>query len=60
MPYTEEAPITVNIGYTDATNKKLVMFVGGGKGNTNYTLQMVVKTDAGQIKRDDIGLRVTP
>jgi hypothetical protein len=60
IPYTEEAPITITNGYSDATNKKLVMFVGGGLGNTNYTLQMVVKTDAGQTKRDDIGLRVTP
>lgn len=59
-PYTADAPVTVSTSYTDATNKKLMMFVGGGVGNTNYTLSMVVTTDAGQVKRDDIGIRVTP
>jgi hypothetical protein len=59
-PYTADAPISVSTSYTDATNKKLMMFVGGGTGNTNYTLSMVVNTDAGQVKRDDIGVRVTP
>jgi hypothetical protein len=59
-PYTEDAALSVTAGYTDATNKKLAMFVGGGQGNTDYTLQMVVTTDAGQVKRDDIGVRVLP
>lgn len=57
-PYTESSPLTVTTGYTDATNKKLVMFAGGGVTNTNYTLSVVVRTDAGQVKRDDIGIRV--
>ena len=57
-PYTVDAPITVDTAYTDATNKKLAMFVGGGVVNTNYVLAMVVTTDAGQVKRDDIGVRV--
>jgi hypothetical protein len=59
-PYTEEAPIVVTNGYTDDTHKKLTMFVSGGKGNVTYTLQMVVRTDAGQVKRDDIGIVVLP
>ena len=59
-PYTDEAPLTATGGYTDATNKKIVLFVGAGKANTTYTLQMVVTTDAGQVKRDDIGVMVTP
>ncbi len=58
-PYTDGAPITVSTGYTDATKKKLVIFVGGGAANTSYVLNMVVRTDAGQVKRDDIGLVVT-
>jgi hypothetical protein len=58
-PYTADFPITVTTGYTDATQKKLVMFVGGGKAHTNYVLSLVVRTDAGQVKRDDIGVRVT-
>lgn len=59
-PYTEGAPISVATSYPDAEHKKLMMFVGGGLGNTNYVLQMVIRTDAGQVKQDDIGLRVTP
>jgi hypothetical protein len=59
-PYTADAPISVNTSYPDAEHKRLIMFVGGGLGNTNYTLQMVIRTDAGQVKRDDIGLRVVP
>lgn len=59
-PYTPDAPITVDTSYVDATNKKLMMFVGGGASNTSYTLSLVVGTDAGQVKRDDIGLRVSP
>lgn len=59
-PYTDDAPLSVTAGYTDLDQKKLAMFVGGGKGNTDYTIQMVVSTDVGQVKRDDIGFRVSP
>ena len=59
-PYTQDAPVSVTTSYPDAAHKKLMMFVGGGLGNTNYILQMVVRTDAGQVKQDDIGLKVTP
>ena len=60
IPYTDAGPIVVSNGYTDPTNKKLVMFVAGGVGNTHYTIQTLVRTDAGQVKRDDIGMVVTP
>ena len=59
-PYTVDAPVIATTAYPDAGHKRLVMFVSGGVGNTNYTLAMVVRTDAGQTKRDDIGLMVTP
>jgi len=59
-PYTVDAPVVVSTGYPDAEHRKLVMFVSGGLGNTSYTLSMVVRTDAGQIKRDDLGVMVTP
>lgn len=58
-PYLPEAPLTVTGSYPDATNKKLMIFISGGKGGTSYVLQMVVTTDSGQVKRDDIGLKVT-
>jgi len=59
-PYTDENPIVVTNGYPDETYKKFVMFVSGGVGNTTYTIETVVRTDAGQIKRDDIGIVVVP
>ena len=39
---------------------KLAMYVSGGKGNNGYIVQLMVTTDLGQLKRDDIGVRVTP
>ena len=60
IPFTEGEPLTVTTAYPDALHKKLVMYIGGGRGNQNYTLQMVAATDGGQVKRDDIGVRVTP
>jgi len=60
FPYTDESPVVVSNSYPDLTNKKLVMFVSGGVGNITYTIQMLVRTDAGQIKRDDIGIVVIP
>lgn len=58
-PYTEASPIAVNSGYTDGTQKKVVIFVSGGVSNTSYILTLVAQTTAGQIKQDDIGLRVS-
>jgi hypothetical protein len=59
-PYTVDKPLTLDIAYTDVTNKKLSMFASGGAPKTNYTVQMIVRTTGGQTKRDDIGIRVTP
>jgi len=58
-PYTETAPIVVATSYPDAEHKRLMMFVSGGIVNTSYILQMVVRTDAGQVKQDNIGVKVT-
>lgn len=59
-PLTSSTPLTLSIAYTDAAKKKLTMFAGGGLANTGYVVSMLVRTDAGQIKQDDIGIRVTP
>jgi hypothetical protein len=59
IPYTSEAPLSVTLSYPDAAQTKLVMFVAAGAVNTNYTLQVVIRTDAGQVKQDDLGIRVT-
>lgn len=60
VPYTVDAPLTVDTAYPDASNKKLMLFVGDGVANTNYRVSVTVRTSAGQVKRDDIGLRVVP
>lgn len=59
-PYTSGAPITIDTTYPDVEQRQLMMFVGGGVANTSYTLDLVVTTNEGQIKRDQIGVRVTP
>lgn len=59
-PYTEGAALVPETSYPDAEKKRLMMFVSGGKANTNYLLSLVVSTDSGQIKRDDIGMKVMP
>ena len=59
-PYTEGASLTVTSSYPDSEHKRLMLFVSGGKANVNYTMQMVVTTDQGQIKQDNVGLMVMP
>lgn len=58
-PVDPSTPIVLNVAYTDVAHKQLVMFAAGGAPNVVYTLQLVVRTNEGQVKRDDIGLRVT-
>jgi hypothetical protein len=59
-PYVTTSPLVITNAYADATFKKMAMFIAGGQANTDYTIQMVVRTDEGQVKRDDIGMRVMP
>jgi len=59
-PITDDMPLRVTSGYTDAAQKKLVIYASGGLPNTDYIMSLQVRTDEGQIKKDDIGLRVTP
>jgi len=59
-PTTEDAPLGVVMGYPDATQRKLMFYVNGGRGNTSYVLSLIVHTNEGQTKRDDIGVRVYP
>jgi hypothetical protein len=59
-PFTEGAPLTVDTSWPDSTHKKLMVFVSGGVANTDYTVSMLVRTDGGQVKRDDLGMKVTP
>ena len=60
IPYTDTQALNVASSYPDSEHKRLMLFVSGGKGNQNYTMQMVVTTDQGQIKQDNIGIMVIP
>lgn len=57
-PFSSEAPIVVNMSYPDVAHKALVMFASGGVAGVKYVLSLIVRTDEGQVKRDDIALRV--
>ncbi|HVQ52136.1 MAG TPA: hypothetical protein VMS92_18995 [Mycobacterium sp.] len=59
-PFTADAPLVVDVAFTDVNHRKLAFFSSGGKGNTQYVIQLIVRTDGGQTKRDDIGLAVKP
>jgi len=59
-PYTAAAPISVDTVYPNDDQTKLMMFVGGGVANAMYTLSVVIRTDAGQVKQDNFGLRISP
>lgn len=59
VPYTAASPLTINTGYTDVLLRKITMFASGGVANTNYVVQLLVRTSAGQIKRDALGIQVT-
>ena len=59
-PLTEESPVAISSAFPDPAYKKLVIYASGGVPHTEYVVSMIVRTDAGQIKKDDIGLKVTP
>lgn len=59
-PATADAPLNVDVAFTDVNHRKLAFFSSGGKANTQYVIQLIVRTDGGQTKRDDIGLKVLP
>ena len=58
IPYTSANPLWLDTSYPDAENKRLMVYAQGGVANTTYVIQMVVHTDEGQIKRDDISIKV--
>jgi hypothetical protein len=60
IPLTTGAPLLLTSSFPDVEKRRLMMYAAGGKANTNYTVQLVVRTDEGQTKRDDIGIRVLP
>ena len=60
IPYTESQPLVLDNSFPDAEKRRLMMYAAGGKANTSYTIQLVVRTNEGQTKRDDIGIRVQP
>lgn len=58
VPYTPENPLWLDTSYPDPDNKRLMMYAQGGIANTKYVVKMVVRTDEGQVKQDDISIQV--
>jgi hypothetical protein len=59
-PVTPDGPLRMDVSYPDVEHTKLMVFASGGVPNQNYVVSMIVNTTAGQIKRDDIGIKVLP
>jgi hypothetical protein len=59
QPFTRDYPLTTYGAYSDPTNKRIVMYIGGGKPGTTYTVSLISKTNQGQTKQDNIGMKVT-
>jgi hypothetical protein len=44
--------------YADPAGKIMAVLVSGGVNKTIYTVSMIVTTSTGQVKRDDIQMRI--
>lgn len=53
-------PLAIDEQYFDTPAKQAVIFATGGLLNTTYNIELVATTSEGQIKRDDIALKVKP
>lgn len=57
---TPDAPLIINHAFPDVAERRMMMYISGGKANTNYLLQFLAGTSEMQVKRDDVGVRVLP
>lgn len=53
-------PLVVDEQYFSTPAKQAVFFATGGLINTSYNIELIATTNEGQIKRDDIALKVKP
>lgn len=51
-------PLIAKGAFPDVTKKKMSVTITGGINKQNYRVMMLVTTSEGQIKRDDIQMRV--
>ena len=58
-PLTLERPLVAEGAYVDLTNTRLTTYIGGGVAGTLYTVRFIATTSQGQVKSDDIQMRVT-
>jgi hypothetical protein len=52
-------PLVANGAYASVDLLKLTTFLQGGLANTNYLISFIATTSIGQVKRDDLQMRVT-
>jgi hypothetical protein len=58
QPFTVDAPLAAGGGYVDPTSKMITFYVSEGRIGQVYRVSMIADTNQGQVKRDDIGVRV--
>lgn len=59
-PVTDDAPLILDQGMPNLELDQFIFYISGGRANTSYLVQLIAETDLGQIKRDDISMRVRP
>lgn len=57
-PATFPAPLVADGAFTSVDNLSATIYLSGGTPDTIYTVSFIAETTQGQIKRDDILLKV--
>ena len=58
-PDTQPNPLVAEGAYVDPTYQMITTYVSGGAPGVAYTVRFIANTSAGQIKSDDLQIRVT-
>jgi len=58
QPFTPEAPLAAFAAYANPSNTGLTLFLTNGLRGQTYRVALIVDTNQGQTKRDDIAMRV--
>lgn len=57
-PATEDAPLLPSGAFVDPTFKRITTYLAGGTPGVLYTVRFVATTSLGQVKSDDLQLKV--
>lgn len=57
-PATDDAPLVPSGAFVDPTFKRITTYLAGGKPGVLYTVRFVATTSIGQVKADDLQVKV--